>query len=93
MRPLFSVLALLATISIAAARPSTLDMTCEEAAAMVRQQGEAVLSTGTFTFDRFVVTKGYCLLGDYAERGFAPTSDEKRCLIGYVCKPLFDNDD
>jgi hypothetical protein len=77
----------------AVARQSTLDMTCGQAARLVAGQGAVVLSTGPHTFDRFVVSPGYCAYGEYAYRRSAPTRDG-RCYLGYVCDPhppLYDN--
>ncbi|MDQ3557581.1 MAG: hypothetical protein M3453_00020, partial [Pseudomonadota bacterium] len=45
-----------------------------------------VLSTGRHTYDRFVSGAGFCPLDDYAERAFAPTTDDRSCRLGYVCR-------
>ena len=87
MRKAFvATLALLAAGSTAAARSSTLAMSCGEANAFVAAHGAVVLSTGTHTYDRFVATPGYCLLGEYAWPGMAPTRDG-RCRLAFTCKP------
>ena len=85
----------LAGTSVSEARPSTLGMTCGQAASLVASNGAVVLSTGTHTYDRFVSSPGYCMLGEYAAAGYAPTADSPRCVIGYVCKlrPRFFDDD
>lgn len=77
---------LLAGTSIAAARPSTLDMTCAEAAATVASLGAVVLSTGTYTYERFVAHDGFCLPGEYAKPASAPTLDTDFCGLGYTCE-------
>lgn len=90
---LLSALAITLSISAGEARQSTLNMSCAQAAALVQQQGAIVLSTGRHTFDRFVARRSYCLIGEHAARGWAPTHNG-RCLIGYVCRPgdrLFDD--
>lgn len=79
-------LLLLAGASAAQARQSTLTMTCAEAAGLVAAQGAVVLSTGKYTYDRFVATPAYCALAEYAYRGRAPTRDGQ-CRLGFVCKP------
>jgi hypothetical protein len=91
---LSALAALLASASVAAARPSTLDMSCGEAAATVARAGAIVLSTGTHTYDRFVAHNGYCLPGQEVRRALAPTIDNPYCTVGYVCQerePLYRN--
>ena len=88
-------LLLLAGAPIAHARQSTLTMTCEEAALLVATRGAVVLSTGRYTYARFVASPGYCALAEYAYRGRAPTRDGQ-CRLGFVCEPhspLFQDDD
>ena len=63
-------------------------MSCGQARALVASQGAVVMSTGTHTYDRFVATPGFCMLGEYAYAGNAPTEDVRRCRIGFVCKPF-----
>jgi hypothetical protein len=88
--------ALLAGTSIAqAARPSTLDMTCGEAQATVASYGAVVMSTGDYTYDRFVVHNGFCLPTEIARPASAPTLDTDYCTVGYVCEQRrnrFDDD-
>ena len=87
----FSLLAASAT----AQRPSTLAMSCAQAAGLVASAGSVVLSTGRHTFDRFVAGPGYCFLGEYAWPATAPTIDAPSCRLGYTCRPgshpLFDD--
>ncbi len=78
--------ALLASASVASARPSTLTMSCAVAAATVARAGAIVLSTGVHTYDRFVAHDGFCLPGQRTEIAYAPTLDSPICAIGYVCK-------
>ena len=91
---ILSVLAAtLATPSIAEARPNTVTMSCGQAAATVARAGAIVLSTGEFTYDRFVATNGFCLPGEITEPGIAPTTDSQNCQVGYVCRQRFRFDD
>ncbi len=85
-RSILVAVALSAGISAGEARQSTLCLSCDQAAALVRAQGAIVLSTGRHTYDRFVSRRSGCLLGEYADRGWAPTQSG-RCLVGYVCRP------
>ena len=76
---------LLASLSAAEARQSTLSMSCGQAVAVVRSQGAVVLSTGRHTYDRFVASARFCMPNEYADTAWAPTRDG-RCQLGYVCK-------
>jgi hypothetical protein len=86
MRALAVALAAAAAVSAAEARPSTLAMSCAEAAGLVAARGAVVLSTGRHTYDRFVAHAGYCQPDEYADRAFAPTRSGQ-CRLGYVCRP------
>ena len=84
-------------VSSAQARPNTLNMTCQQARDLVRSQGGIVLSTGRYTYDRYVVSRAYCPPGDYTKRASVPTRDRKSCSIGYTCTadnpwPIFGDD-
>ncbi len=85
--------ALLASASIAEARPNTLAMSCGQAAATVARAGAIVLSTGAHTYDRFVAHNGFCLPGQHTRIAYVPTLDSPQCAIGYTCRDteLFEN--
>lgn len=83
---LISALLILPAIAAAQGRPSTLNMTCGEAAATVASYGAAVLTTGEHTYERFVVHQGHCQPGERAQSAFAPTLDSEACNIGYTCE-------
>ena len=88
-------LAALAVTASAEARPSTTTMSCGQAAATVARAGAIVLTTGEFTYERFVATSAFCLPGEITEAGVAPTTDSPACQVGYVCRQperLNDND-
>lgn len=87
------LLATLAGISFAAARPNTTTMSCGQAAATVARAGAIVLSTGQHTYERFVATNAFCLPGEITERGMAPTLDAPACQVGYVCRTRIRLDD
>lgn len=80
---LAALLAILATAA-AAQRPSTLDMTCAEAAALITERGAIVLGTGGYTYKRFVAHRGYCVGDEQTEPAWAPTA-EGRCRIARIC--------
>jgi len=79
------VLAGILSAGVAHARPSTLDMNCSEAQALVAQEGAIVLTTGAYTFDRFVAHQGYCMQSEVTKPAWVPTFDEAQCFIGYTC--------
>jgi hypothetical protein len=69
----------------AQARPSTLSMTCGQAQALVARQGAIVLSTGEFTYDRYVSDRRFCEVGEALRNEFVPTRDNPQCFVGYSC--------
>jgi hypothetical protein len=82
--------------SVAEARPNTTTMSCGQAAATVARAGAIVLTTGEFTYERYVATGAFCLPGETTEPGVAPTADSRFCQVGYVCRQpdrFFDNND
>jgi hypothetical protein len=89
---IFALVSALAAPVIAAARPNTANMSCDEAAAIVARSGAIVLSTGVQTYDRFVATNLFCMSGETTEPGLAPTLDARLCKIGYVCRERYKSD-
>ena len=77
---------LLASAPGAAARPDTRAMRCEAAAGFVRSHGAVVMSTGVHTYDRIVSGLGHCGAGEETALKVAPTLDNARCRIGYICR-------
>lgn len=61
-------------------------MTCAEAAALVRAQGQVVLDTGPTTFDLFVRDQSFCPIDKIASPARAPTRDQPECPVGYRCE-------
>jgi hypothetical protein len=80
------LITLSAMTSLAEARPNTTTMSCGEAAATVARAGAIVLTTGEHTYERFVAASTFCLGGEIAESGIAPTADSERCQVGYICR-------
>ena len=80
------VVATLASVSIAAPRPNTTSMTCAQAAATVSRAGTITLSTGQFTYERFVSGIGHCMPRQTTGLGLAPTRDNRNCRVGFICK-------
>lgn len=83
--------AIAATPAAAQGRPDTRQMTCAEANALVDRAGAVVMTTGRFTFRRFVAHRGYCDRWEITMPEYAPTRDNPRCVIHGVCTdPPFD---
>ena len=96
-RILLAVLLVLAAATAQAQRPSTLSMSCQQAQSLVASRGAVVLSTGRYTYDRFVASRGYCAVGEYAYNGFAPTRDSaelhRSAMSARSAPPLWLDDD
>jgi hypothetical protein len=82
---LSALIAALASATIAAARPNTTAMSCAEAASTVARAGAIVLSTGAFTYQRFVAEIGHCMPRQTTGPGLAPTRDNPSCEVGFIC--------
>ncbi|GJD68458.1 hypothetical protein [Methylobacterium gnaphalii] len=80
-----SALLLAALASTAAARPSTTEMTCAQAQAVVQRQGGVVLGTGGQTYDRFVRDRSFCEPTEIGKRAFVPARDTPQCFVGFTC--------
>ena len=85
---LLSLAVALAATSTAAAqpRPSSVQMSCRQAAGLVASHGALVLGTGGATYDRFVVDRRFCLRTEMTEAAWVPTADTPQCFVGYRCK-------
>ena len=92
-RVLSALAAMLAAMSTAEARPNTTTMSCGQAAATVARAGAIVLSTGELTYERFVAASTFCLGGEIAEAGMAPTADSPNCQVGYICRQARNSSD
>ena len=74
-------------ISPAQARIDARRLTCAQAQALIRQQGAAVLTTGQYTYERFVSDHRFCERDEVTTRRRTPTRDNPSCHIGYICRP------
>jgi hypothetical protein len=88
MKKLALVLAATAFVTSAQAqqRPFTPNLPCRQAQQIVLANGAAVLSTGTYTYDRFVRDRSFCEINEYIEPVWVPTRDTPQCPIGYRCR-------
>ena len=85
IRLFLSALLLLIANAAEAARPSTLGMTCHQAQRFLASRGAVVMSTGQHTYNRFVISGGYCEVAEWTEPATAPTKDARHCPLGYTC--------
>jgi len=60
-------------------------MTCADAMALVKNEGDVVIAGGTNP-ERFVSGPGLCSGSEIAELRFVPTRDNPQCPIGYRCR-------
>lgn len=67
-------------------RLSTLKLTCAQARQTVLSRGAVVLSTGTYTYDRFVRDRSFCEFNEFLEPAFVPSRDNPQCPVGYRCR-------
>ena len=74
--------------AIAQPRPSSVAMSCRQAAALVASHGALVLGTGGHTYDRFVTDRRFCLRSETTEPAWVPAGDTPQCFVGYRCKEM-----
>ena len=72
--------------ALAEARPSTSSMTCAQAAGLVQSRGSALLQTGQRRYDLYLASRAMCSGRSNAISQFAPTLDNPKCHIGYLCE-------
>jgi hypothetical protein len=80
------VLAGAAVDAAAQGRPATMAMSCGQAQSMVRARGAVVLTTGQYTYDRFVSDQRFCSFDEETVPTWAPTRDSRQCMVGYRCE-------
>ena len=81
-----AALAMATTGAMAQTRPSSVNMSCRQAAGLVASRGAIVLGTGGHTYDRFVADRRFCLRTEVTEPAWVPARDNPQCLVGYRCK-------
>lgn len=77
---------LIAASGAAFARPDTRSMTCAQAQALVGRNGAVVLTTGQYTYDRFVADGRYCDIPYIPKLTWVRTRDDRQCAVGYTCQ-------
>jgi hypothetical protein len=79
-------LALIATAAAAQVGPPTSQRTCSANRQLVMREGAVVLDTGPSTYARFVKNGSECLVDQFPEPAWVPSSNNPQCFIGYRCK-------
>jgi hypothetical protein len=84
--PCFCAALILALTVSASAMTDSRSLTCQQVQAVVKKTGRAVISTGPSIYGEVVANSGACRVS-MAQTKFAPTRDNPRCNIGFVCAP------
>jgi hypothetical protein len=79
-------LASVATAATAQVGPPTSQRTCGANRQLVMREGAVVLDTGPSTYARFVRSGAECLVDQFPEPAWVPSSNNPQCFIGYRCK-------
>jgi hypothetical protein len=79
-------LTLLATAATTQAGPPTSQRTCGANRQLVQREGAVVLDTGPSTYARFVKNGSECLVDQFPEPAWVPSSNNPQCFIGYRCR-------
>ncbi len=69
----------------AMALPASSQMTCSQAATLVRTGGAVVLSTSATTYDRYVISRQFCPADQALDPAWVPTRNNPQCFVGYTC--------
>lgn len=83
-----TAVALMLSVQTAYARPDTRAMSCQQTRNLIERNGAIVLSTGTYTYDRYVSPRGYfCASNEVPNLVAVPTRDTPDCTV-YRCEPF-----
>ena len=83
-------LALFATDAAAQVGPPTSQRSCGANRQLVMKDGAVVLDTGPSTYSRFVKNGSECLVDQFPEPAWVPSSNNPQCFIGCRCKDSTD---
>lgn len=73
--------------ALAEARPDARTMTCNEVWALIQDRGAVVLTTGQYTYKRFVYHRGFCLYSERIGHEWISTSDTRECRLRICIEP------
>jgi hypothetical protein len=83
-------LVLISTAATAQVGPPTSQRTCAANRQLVQKEGAVVLDTGPTTYARFVKNSSECLVDQFPEPAWVPSSNNPQCFIGYRCRDSTD---
>ncbi|WP_210483600.1 hypothetical protein [Microvirga antarctica] len=81
----------LSTAALAQVGPPTSTRPCSANRQMVMKEGAVVLDTGPNTYARFVKSGAECLVDQFPEPAWVPSSNNPQCFIGYRCRSSGDD--
>lgn len=76
-----AVLAAMAVPALAQGRPDARAMTCDQILGLIDQRGAAVLTTGQYTYDRYVADRRFCMMEETTRKVSITTRDTDRCRV------------
>ena len=79
-------LTVVTTTATAQVRTPTSQRTCSANRQLGLRDGAVVLDTSPSTYARFVKNGSECLVGQFPEPAWVPSSNNPQCFIGYRCK-------
>lgn len=87
-----AALAMMTLSAAAQGRPDARAMSCGQVHALIDQYGAVVLTTGQYTYDRYVASRRFCLPAERPELASVPTRDTPNCPV-YRCDHFDPEDD
>lgn len=87
---LFATMLLAAVPAVAQHRVDARQLDCDSIRALIAERGAVVLTTGQFTYDRYVVDGRYCFSPDVARFSTIPSADTDQCPVYRCDQPLLD---
>ena len=80
-----ATVSVLAAASVAEARVDARKLTCQQAQALVQQQGAVMMSFTNTAYDRVVKNRFFCNRGMVTKPQFVQTRDNPKCHVGGIC--------
>jgi len=62
-------------------RPDARGMTCAQVQSLIKQRGGVVLTTGQYTFDRYVSNRSFCERREILKNDYIATRDDGQCFV------------
>ncbi|NRC54709.1 hypothetical protein HK436_13990 [Mesorhizobium sediminum] len=80
-----AALAAVAGPALAQGRPDARTMSCGQVHGLIDQRGSAVLTTGRYTYDRYVADRRFCMMEETVRTVSILTRDTDDCRV-YLCE-------